>query len=195
MEDLATIYKIYKADRYLKPWSVVLDLGSGDGEFSDWAERHGARVHRVDIRGGKKTLPVAVGKVMGCGVVDGEGTGTHILYGGGKTPIITLQALLEFIGRVDVIKCDIEGSEYEIFSDADLSNIQYIAIEFHVWTEPGMPTVDGLGVRSGAMPEDAVMNLIVSLSKTHNVEVVGDVKAGGYLYATMIKRAYRLKLE
>jgi hypothetical protein len=186
MEDLTTIYKIYKADEYLSIGSVVLDLGSGDGEFADWAELHGAKVYRIDIRGGRKTLPVAVGNTIGCGQADGEGTGTHILYDRGTTPILTLQSILDFVGHVDVIKCDIEGSEYEIFTQSDLSCVQYIAIEFHAWTEPGKSTVDGLGVRSGAMPENAVDDLIDVLSKTHRVEIVGDKKAGGYLYATLI---------
>lgn len=184
MEDLTTIYKIYKAHEYLSPGTVVLDLGSGDGEFSDWAESLGAKAYRVDIRGGKKVLPIAVGKVNGFGKVDGESTGTHILYESGNHPIITLQTLLDFIGHVDVIKCDIEGSEYEIF-DCDLSGVKYIAIEFHAWTEPGQKEIDGLGIRTGAMPENAIENLIYELGKTHNVELVGDPKAGGYLYCTL----------
>lgn len=184
MEDLSTIYKIYKADKYLVPGAIVLDLGSGDGEFSDWAELNGAKVFRIDIRGGKKTLPIAVGKVNGYGKADGESTGTHILYESGNNPIFTLQTILDFIGNVDVIKCDIEGSEYEIF-DADLRFIKYITIEFHAWTEPDKPQVDGLGIRSGAMPENAIEKLIAELERTHNIEIVGDKEAGGYLYCTL----------
>lgn len=185
MEDLSTIHKIYKADEYLKPGSVALDLGACDGHFADWAESLGAKAYRIDIRGGHKVLPVAVGSKNGFGVVDGVSTGTHILYENGTFPILTLQTILDFIGRVDVIKCDIEGSEYEIFEGTDLSGIEYIAIEFHVWTEPGNPEVPGLGIRTGAMPENAVDRLIAWLEKTHHVECNDDKKSGGYIYAKL----------
>ncbi len=184
MEDLKTIYKIYKADEYVVPGSTVLDLGSGDGEFSDWAESLGAKVYRIDIRGGKKTLPIAVGKINGQGRVDGESTGTHILYENGTHPIFTLQTILNFLGQVDVIKCDIEGSEYEIF-DIDLSGVKYITIEFHVWTEPGQPEIEGIGIRTGEMPDGAINKLITDLERTHTVEIVGNKNAGGYLYAKL----------
>lgn len=185
MEDLATIYKIYKADQFLYVGSVALDLGSGDGEFSDWAESLGAKVFRIDIRGGCKTLPAAIGKINGIGLVDGESTGTHILYEPGSTPIFTLQTILDFLGNVDVIKCDIEGSEYEIFENTDLSSIKYIAIEFHAWTEPGQLPIEGLGIRTGQYPKDGVDRLIAWLERTHNVECNDDKKSGGYIYATL----------
>lgn len=185
MEDLSTIYKIYHADEYLIPGSVALDLGSGDGEFSDWAESLGAKVYRIDIRGGHKVLPIAVGSKNGFGVVDGESTGTHILYQQGSFPILTLQTILDFIGHVDVIKCDIEGSEYEIFEGTDLSTVEYIAIEFHAWTEPGQPEIAGLGIRTGAMPENAVDRLISWIEKTHYVECNDDKNSGGYIYAKL----------
>lgn len=184
MEDLKTIYKIYRADEYLMPGSTVLDLGSGDGEFSDWAESRGAKVYKVDVRGGKNTLPVAVGNINGLVTIDGEGTGSHVLYVNGVTPVFTLRTLLDFLGRIDIIKCDIEGSEYEIF-DTDLSGVKFIAIEFHAWTEPGQPEIEGLGIRTGKMPENAIDKLITDLERTHTVEVVGDKKAGGYLYAKL----------
>lgn len=181
MEDLKTIYKIYRAEKYLP--AVVLDLGSGDGEFSDWAESLGSKCYRVDIRGGHNTLRVAVGNRIGFGKVDGDGTGTHILYQDGKFPIVTLHHLLEIYPDVGVIKCDIEGSEYEIFEGVDLSKIKYIAIEFHAWTEPGAPEVVGWGVRSGPMPKDGKEKLVSWLKKTHRVEVVGE--HDGYIYASL----------
>lgn len=192
MEDLATIHKIYKADEYLKPGSVALDLGACDGHFADWAESLGAKAYRIDIRGGHKILPIAVGKANQIVKIDGHGTGAHILYDGNYDPTkdtliqcVTLQKLLDFIGRVDVIKCDIEGSEYEIFEGTDLSRVTYIAIEFHAWTEPAKPEVEGLGIRTGAMPENAVDRLISWLEKTHHVECNDDKNSGGYIFAKL----------
>jgi len=186
MEDLNTIHEIYKVEPYLSgefsvTKSVVLDLGSSDGRFADYCESLGAKVYRVDIRGGAKTLPVAVGNSVGCFTADGDSTGTHILYKKGNTPTVRLSDLLAFIGQVDVIKCDIEGSEYEIFEGVDLSKVKYLAIEYHAWTEPGQESVARLGERTGPMPKDALNKLIRWLSKTHTVQVVGD-HSGGYLY-------------
>lgn len=180
MEDLKTIYKIYRADKHLP--AVVLDLGSGDGEFSDWAESLGSKCYRVDIRGGSNTLKIAVGNKNGFVRIDGGGTGTHVLYEDGFFPCVTLERLLDIYPDVDLIKCDIEGSEYEIFEGVDLSKIKYIAIEFHAWTEPGEPEVTGLGIRSGPMPKDGKERLVKWLERTHSVEVVGD--RDGYIYAT-----------
>jgi len=188
LEDLNTIHEIYKVEKYLTDDDfsivrcVVLDLGSSDGRFADYCESLNAKVYRVDIRGGKNTLPVAVSNFNGVARKDGEGTGTHIInYYDPDTPVVSFKSLLDFIGRVDVIKCDIEGSEYEIFEDVDLSSVKYLAIEYHAWTQPGEESVAGLGVRTGPMPEDALNKLISWLSKTHTVEVVGD-HSGGYLY-------------
>ena len=192
MEDLKTIHEIYKAENFITPNCNVLDLGAQDGSFGDWAENKGANVFRIDIRGGHKVLPIAVGKVNQIVKIDGHGTGAHILYDGDYDPTkdtliqcVTLQKLLDFIGRVDVIKCDIEGSEYEIFEGTDLSMVTYIAIEFHAWTEPGQSEVAGLGIRTGAMPENAVDRLIAWLEKTHHVECNDDKNSGGYIFAKL----------
>lgn len=190
MEDLKTIHEIYRAERFIKPGYIVLDLGAQDGSFADWAEDKGAIVFRIDIRGGNKVLPVAVGKINGIVKIDGHGTGAHILYEKDYDPnkdtliqCITLQRLLDFIGRVRVIKCDIEGSEYEIFEGTNLEDITYIVIEFHAWTEPSQPEIPGLGIRTGEYPKDGFDRLVSWLMKTHDVEIVGDKKAGGYIYA------------
>lgn len=183
MEDLKTIYKIYRADAHIGPGVHVLDLGSGDGEFSDWAESLGAICHRVDIRGGKDVLKCAVGKADGYGMADGEGTGTHLLYKDGDLPILPLWRLLKIWPDISVIKCDIEGSEYEIFEGVDLSKIKYIAIEFHAWTQPGEPEISGWGVRTGPYPIGGKDRLVSWLKRTHKVEVIGVFD--GYIYATL----------
>jgi hypothetical protein len=192
MEDLKTIHEIYKADQFISADSVVLDLGSSDGSFADWAENKGANVFRIDIRGGKKTLQIAVGKQNRIVKIDGHGTGAHILYDTDFNPntdtliqCVTLQTLNNFIGKIDVIKCDIEGSEYEIFEGTELRYIWYIVIEFHAWTEPHQPEIPGLGIRTGEYPKDGFDRLIAWLKQTHTVEVVGDKNSGGYIYAQL----------
>lgn len=177
MENLEAIWKEYKGER-IKKGDVVLDLGSSEGYFSKWATIQGAEVFSVDAR-----VNYAVGPEDGFCEVRGETLGAFIVPNQGTTPMRSLKSLIDEIGEIDFLKCDIEGGEYEIFN-CDLSKVKFIAIEFHVWTVKGEPEVSGLGIKEGKrMPKNAVDNLIKFLEKTHKVEVVGDKKAGGYIYA------------
>ncbi len=179
MENLNEVWKSYRGE-LIKKGDIVLDLGSSEGYFSRWAADRGAKVTSFDARS-----DYAVGPNDGVCEIKGEGLGAFIIPNQGKTPMRSLKTILSSIRtNIDFLKCDIEGGEYEIFN-CGLNKVKYIAIEFHVWTLKGDPEIEGLGIKEDKpMPKNAVNKLIKFLSQTHNVEVVGDKKAGGYIYAT-----------
>lgn len=180
MEVLTNVWKDYRADR-IKENDIVVDIGSSEGYFSDWAKKRGAVVYSFDARNG-----LAVGPSDGFCEVRGQGLGAFIVPNKGNVKMISLASLLKEIGKdVDFLKCDIEGGEYLIFN-CDLSRVNFIAMEFHVWTKEGDPLVEGLGVKNIEVPKNAVDKLIEFLSTTHKVEVVGDKEAGGYIFATKL---------
>lgn len=68
----------------------------------------------------------------------------------------------------DVLKVDIEGSEYKVFEGASpdtINKARYITMEFH-------PTTS-----------DIFGNLISKLSLTHNIHIIGKYNVGGQIYA------------
>jgi hypothetical protein len=173
-ENLTTIWKEYRPDNVTKG-SLVIDIGSSEGYFTDWARAQGARVRPFDAR-----VNWAVGPHDGVCLVKGESTWAYIIPDEGDTPMVSLKTILAIYDHVDFLKCDIEGGEYFIFN-CDISKVERLSIEFHAWTTPDKP-IAGLGVRDEPMPPNAVEDLISFLEKTHVIEVVGQLKAGGYLH-------------
>jgi hypothetical protein len=174
-EDLSQIWREYRADN-VRPGSVVIDIGSSEGYFTEWAKAQGAIVESFDARHG-----TAVGPRNGRCTVKGEGFGAYIVPGKGNTKMVSLASILAKHERVDFLKCDIEGGEYLIF-DCDLSKVVRLGIEFHAWTTPDSP-VEGLGVKDEPMPVGAFDRLMTHLQRTHDVVLNGVAEAGGYLYA------------
>lgn len=65
--------------------------------------------------------------------LEGEHGLAHVVSAG-PTPSITLDELLADLAEVDVLKCDTEGSEFQIFpaaSEATMRKIKYLALELH----------------------------------------------------------------
>jgi hypothetical protein len=181
-EDLTEVWREYRAECFVVPGSLVIDIGCSDGYFTDWAVSRGAGVEGFDARRG-----LAVGPYDGYCTVKGEGFGTYIVPGVGETRMVGLATVLARYSVVDFLKCDIEGGEYLIFDDVDLSNVCAFAMEFHAWTTPDCP-VEGLGVKDEPMPAGVFDRLLAKLRCTHDVEIVGDPAAGGYLYGTLKAR-------
>ena len=176
-EDLAQIWREYRAD-HIGPGSVIIDIGSSEGHFTDWAKSKGAVVDSFDARYGS-----AVGPYDGYCTVKGEGLGAYIVPGEGVTKMVSLETILSAHETVDFLKCDIEGGEYLIF-DCDLSKVSAFGMEFHAWTTPDAPQ-EGLGIKDEPMPEGAFDRLLAQLSRTHIVEIVGAPDAGGYLHGVL----------
>lgn len=173
MEDLDTIWREYQPTN-VGPGSTVLDIGCSDGYFSEWAGSMGAYCVGYDARNG-----LAVGPHDGVCEVRGDGFGAYIVPDQGSTRMVGLSTLLNLWDQVDFLKCDIEGGEYLIFN-CDLSNVARFGIEFHVWTTPDNPQ-PGLGLRDEPMPAGQPDRLIEFLERTHDVTIVGNPAAGGYL--------------
>jgi FkbM family methyltransferase len=48
------------------------------------------------------------------------------------------EALQRLGGRVDLVKLDCEGAEWQIFEDIEAwSNVHYLTMEYHLWASPG----------------------------------------------------------
>lgn len=84
---------------------------------------------------------------------------------------LSFESLLDIVGgKVDLLKVDIEGSEYEFLMGKDLSNVKYVVMELHNF----------LG--------DKKAELCQWMSKTHNeVFTIGDGIDSHYLKAFKLK--------
>lgn len=132
--------------------SVVLDLGANRGNFArEVFERWGCNVHAVEptpelamklqsidgIQVHQKAVSAMGGDVFfsidpanceaSC-IVDAPNENSILVSGE------TLNALLEKIGRVDLVKMDVEGAEVGILNctpDSVLQKLPQISVEFH----------------------------------------------------------------
>lgn len=133
------------------PGTAVLDLGANSGLFTLLAALRGCRVVAVDAQSGFLEEIEQLAQRHG---VSGLVALEHALVGAGAG-VLALPGALErathFRGRqparlsmstlferhalesVDFLKCDIEGSEFELFEDAAswLPRVQRIAMEVH----------------------------------------------------------------
>jgi FkbM family methyltransferase len=129
---------------------LVIDLGANAGVFSILAARFGARVIAVEAQASEcRRLAATLELNPDCahaitpvhGIV---GPGSGVLsrwslddFGGLSPPIVTVGGLLERFGgpkrRIDFLKIDVEGSEFDLISaDADwLTCTTRIAMEVH----------------------------------------------------------------
>lgn len=201
----------YRAQEHVMD-AVVVDVGANVGAFTIWAFEHGARhIYAVEpfeenmIEFAKnlryhgitrKVTPVlaAAGEtgVLEVGLRIAEdptarSTGVQVIPGEG-TPVVDLRDLVEMAGgHIDVLKLDCEGSEYPLMLSADaevISMIDFITLEFHIWTVEGEHDVPGFGKRPpGEYPRH--YELYDRLKETHDVEIFGHIDRGGYMVATL----------
>lgn len=123
-------------------------------------------------------LDRAVGAWGGKAAISGEGATAHTGHGHGVL-MLTLAQLIETadVERVALLKCDIEGAEYETFlaTPCDvLARVDRIVMEWH---GPEMcPWVEGHMERHyGA--------LLTHFARTHAVQTFGHPHRGGMLFA------------
>lgn len=203
---------LYRASEHMMG-AVVVDVGANVGAFTIWAFERGAKhIYSIEpfeenmlalyknlahhgISTGKIITPVlaAVGEtgVLECALRISDdprarSTGVQAIPGKG-CPVMDFRDLVEMAGgHVDVMKIDCEGSEYNLILSAkssDLSKVDFLTIEFHIWTIEGEPRNPGFGVRPpGERPRH--YELRDKLMETHNVEIFGTIDTGGYMVAT-----------
>lgn len=152
------IFEDYTNSIEIKAGDIVYDLGSCIGDFAILATYRGAKVYafepdknnfdilikNIEINGMQdriKAYNMAVGPEAGAFGFDNnfENTGGYTMSENSslKVPVTTLANIMQENGHthIDLLKIDVEGSEYAIFSNpstAQLSKIKTIVGEYHL---------------------------------------------------------------
>lgn len=176
------VYRVSPED--LSDTGQVVDLGANIGAFAVFCvslredvdvyayepEPHNFELLMQNAASDRvRCHPRAVGGSRGTGHITNERGGSRLSDEGSEVEIITLEDVWDEneLGRVDVLKLDVEGSETEILTSAPsdlLERIAYITLEY-----------DQHGKRFG--------KLVEKLSETHAVQTLGSHKRGAYIFA------------
>ena len=183
--DRAIIREIYQENVYqLKPGDVsnkvIVDIGANIGIFSLYCWQHGAKrviayepePHNLEIfkRNCDQEIELHETAIAQTPYIllSNDGGGSHAVQkGGSRCPAVTLFNALENLDRVDVLKMDIEGGEYQALTYAPaetLDKIQYLTMEYH------------------GTDRETFGAMIAELSTTFNLHFFGSYKTGGMLY-------------
>ena len=140
LSETGCIYEMW--DCVLKENDVVLDMGANVGFFTFYAAEKASCVYSVDgspeayscLVENCKDLPNVV-TLNSSMLSDGQDQSYLWSFKGNKMRI-TLEEFMRIYGleKIDFIKCDIEGGEWDFFmslSEETLSKIDRIAIETH----------------------------------------------------------------
>lgn len=186
---------------YLEPFirnAIVVDIGAHQGAFTLWAVEHEARwvyafeplpanylklLENISTIRNVDPYLAAVGRADGrCDLVVpyGETSGTFATSGT-DCLVMGWDTVLAKVAPIDVLKVDIEGAEYDLFPDADLSSVERFVIETHAWTTEYEPRREGVGQRLGKpRRQGAYEELMEWLARTHDLTIEGD-EAGGFI--------------
>jgi FkbM family methyltransferase len=136
--------------RHAREPETIVDLGANTGLVARWLMHRypGARLICVEpeqanvelllknVRHAAKVVPACIGgheRTVSLSTSDGAWAFT-IADGEGETPVITMDRLIDEHGleRIDVLKCDIEGAEAELFDDAPwIDRVGMAVVECH----------------------------------------------------------------
>ena len=129
-------------DCVLKEGDIVLDIGANLGFFTFGASEKASCVYAVDgspevyscLVENCKDLPNVV--TINSSMLSNNQDQSHLWSFKGNKMRITLEELMKIYGleKIDFIKCDIEGGEWDFFMNLDekiLSKIDRIAVETH----------------------------------------------------------------
>lgn len=156
--DIATFWQIFFAGIYtLRPTDrLIIDAGGNIGSFSLYALLFSPQIRVIAVEPSSATFARLVSLLKAHGVSDratcvhaalggSEGVTTIMTTGpsqfriagegaGEQVPRVTLESIVPPAERVNLLKIDIEGSEYETFAAAPrhvLDRIDRIALEYH----------------------------------------------------------------
>ena len=134
--------------------ATVLDAGAFVGLYSLKASRYAKRVVSLEpseqnygylesnimLNGANNVEPhqVALSSIAGLSKFSQSGTTSTLSESGQQTvETTTLDDVIESVGHVDLLKLDIEGSEYEVFAAcrSALREIAKITAEIHIYTD------------------------------------------------------------
>jgi FkbM family methyltransferase len=139
-------------DGFLKipPDATVVDLGANNGNFTVLALAHGPQVRVVAVEPLTECMPKLMGNIACNGWQDRVSICKALIGGetsfqremaqagqiGGASFISEAQFVEQYnLRKIDLLKCDIEGSEFELLHPGSLllAAAQQIAIELHDW--------------------------------------------------------------
>jgi FkbM family methyltransferase len=143
----------------IAPNDVVLDAGANIGAYAIYAascfptvsvfalepvkELHTRLAHNVRLNGltNVRTFPLALGPTNGSQTISVSGSGSSVMWemASGKSEVVQSRTFADFMGmaglnRIDVLKMDIEGAEFDVFATLSpelLHRIHRITMEFH----------------------------------------------------------------
>ena len=134
------IYEMW--DCVLKDGDVVVDLGANIGLFTNRASEFASKV--ISIDGSPEIYSCLVEnckdlknvQTLNASILSKNSKQSHLWSFKGNPLRMTLEEAMELfnIEKIDFLKCDIEGGEYDLFknlSEETLSKIDRIAIETH----------------------------------------------------------------
>lgn len=152
--------------------ATIIDLGANTGLSYRWLRQRypSARVVCVEPEPGNLTVlranvqaargecivvPACIGsheRRVGLHSGDGE-WGFQMVEAGGDIPVVTMESLLAdaAIDEVDLLKCDIEGAEAELFEDCQawIGRVRAMVVECHVRPTTAESLVEMLATNGG----------------------------------------------
>lgn len=142
--------QVYFAEFPLPSSGWAIDLGANAGLFSTLAATHGLSVLAVEPQPGfeqrfadrmtrngvpRERWALEHAFIGDGGMLADDGEWNATTHGGGvRPPVISFEALLKRHGieRVEFLKMDIEGAEYDLFAKPDwLMKVERLAMEIH----------------------------------------------------------------
>ena len=140
--EFSTTNCVYEMERcILEPDDIVVDLGANVGFFTDYAAKKCKKV--ISVEGGDALFACLIRNTyenknieyLNANVVS-ETSKTNTTWANPSKINVTISDIFNLynLDKIDFLKIDIEGSEYDIFKDIDkniLSKIKKIAIEAH----------------------------------------------------------------
>lgn len=198
--DAFALHEIWRYNSYgaaaINPGYTVLDIGAHIGGYSIFAAAHGARVIAYEAMPGTYDLlmknleanrctavnayNVAVSSKNGKIVLnsDSEGTILSSVYADKSfpnqvvVPSITLHEALKRnnLKRIDILKLDVEGAEYDILlnaNPADMQKIRTVVMEYHDHLEHGHNKKELIAflTRNGFEVKERMPRLITAIFK------------------------------
>lgn len=134
------IYEMW--DCILKKGDIIVDLGANVGFFTNRSSELASKVIAID--GSPEAYSCLVEnckdlqnvQTLNASILSENSKQSHLWSFKGNPLRMTLEEMMEIfnIKKIDFLKCDIEGGEYELFknlSEETLSKIDRIAIETH----------------------------------------------------------------
>lgn len=154
-------FDCYRLSGLRHPVSAVLDIGANLGFFALAARKRfpQATIHCYEPNpqiepnlaahcsaAGARYFLAAVGASPGRVNLDLQGGTLHTVAREceqGSTPQVAFGDAVERLGKVDLVKLDCEGAEWDIFSDPrPWANVRNLSMEYHLWARPSLSVRD-----------------------------------------------------